>query len=230
MKALGFTPSRDLLHPEDIEQAMDRPVPTSEVKQCFSCHATAAVIGNQFDEQHLMPGVTCEDCHGPGEQHVVDMKAFMNGDLSRQSKSDIVDSRYLDPNDQVDFCGACHGTWWDVKLSGTTGPSTTRSAPYRLVESKCWGKYGASRLVCTSCHDPHKPLNTDDASYDHVCLRCHNTSMRAALTREHPGKACPVGKHDCASCHMPKVYVKEMHADFTDHRIRIVRPGEPFPN
>jgi hypothetical protein len=28
---------------------------------------------------------------------------------------------------------------------------------------------------------------------------------------------------------MPKVYVKEMHDTFTDHRIRIARAGEPFP-
>ena len=110
LKGLGFTPSRDLLHPKSVEEAMDRQVPPEEVKHCFSCHATAAVINGQFDEQHLMPGVTCEDCHGPGAQHVTDMKAFMNGDLSKQSKSDIFDSRYLDPNDQVEFCGACHGT------------------------------------------------------------------------------------------------------------------------
>ncbi len=225
---LGFTPSRDLLHPKDVEEAMDRQVPAAEVKQCFSCHTTAAVIGDQFNEEHLIPGVTCEACHGPGARHVADMKALMNGDLSAQ-KNDIFNSAHLSPNDAVDFCGACHGTWWDVKLSGTHGPSTTRSAPYRLVESKCWGKTGDSRLVCTSCHDPHVPLQTDDASYDHACLRCHNTTVGAALTAEHPGKACPVAKKDCTSCHMPKVYVKEMHADFTDHCIRIVHPGEPFP-
>ncbi|MGH9588367.1 MAG: multiheme c-type cytochrome [Acidobacteriaceae bacterium] len=229
LKGLGFTPSRDLLHPKDVEQAMDRLVPPSEVKKCFSCHTTASVIGNQFDEQHLIPGVTCEACHGPGAKHVADMKALMTGELSAGKQDDIFNSAHLLPNDQVDFCGACHGTWWDVKLSHVTGPSEARSAPARLVTSKCWGKTGDSRLVCTSCHDPHLPLNTDDASYDHACLQCHNTVIGAALTKEHPGKACPVAKKDCASCHMPKVYVKEMHNYFTDHRIRIARAGEPFP-
>ena len=120
-------------------------------------------------------------------------------------------------------------TWWDVRFTGRPGASTTRSAPYRLVTSKCWGKTGDARLVCTACHDPHVPLQTDDASYDHACLRCHNNHVGAALTAEHPGKACPVAKKDCSSCHMPKVYVKEMHDNFTDHRIRIAHPGEPFP-
>lgn len=229
IKGLGFTPGRDLLHPNDVDQAMDRLVPPSEVKKCFSCHATEAVIGDQFDEQRLIPGVTCEDCHGPGAKHVADMKALMKGDLKAAAQNDIFNSAHLLPNDAVDFCGACHATWWDVKLAGTKGPSETRSAPARLVTSKCWGNVGDPRLVCTACHDPHLPLNTDEASYDHACLRCHNTAVGAALTAEHPGKACPVAKHDCASCHMPKVYVKEMHDNFTDHRIRIARAGETFP-
>jgi hypothetical protein len=228
MKTLGFTPSRDLPSPKDVEEAMDRQVPLSEIKHCFSCHSTAAVIGDQFDEEHLIPGVTCESCHGPGARHVAAMKKLVKGDLS-ETQNDIFNSAHLPPNDAVDFCGACHGTWWDVKLSHTTGPSTTRSAPYRLVTSKCWGKTGDARLVCTACHDPHLPLQTDDASYDHACLRCHTSSLDATPKAEHPGKACPVAKKDCVSCHMPKVYVKEMHADFTDHRIRIAHPGEPFP-
>jgi hypothetical protein len=29
---------------------------------------------------------------------------------------------------------------------------------------------------------------------------------------------------------MVKVYVPEMHSNFTDHRIRIAKPGEPFPD
>jgi hypothetical protein len=32
------------------------------------------------------------------------------------------------------------------------------------------------------------------------------------------------------SCHMPKVDVPEMHYAFTDHWIRIVRPGETYPD
>jgi hypothetical protein len=29
---------------------------------------------------------------------------------------------------------------------------------------------------------------------------------------------------------MPKINVPVMHSDFTDHRIRIVRKGEPYPD
>ncbi len=44
----------------------------------------------------------------------------------------------------------------------------------------------------------------------------------------HPG-VCPVATAKCTSCHMPKVYVPEMHDNFTDHRIRIAKAGEAFP-
>ena len=33
----------------------------------------------------------------------------------QQSRGDIFNSAHLDPTDSVEFCGACHGTWWDVK-------------------------------------------------------------------------------------------------------------------
>ena len=225
---LGFTPSRDLPNPKDIDEAMYRQVPASEVSRCFNCHSTASNIGDSFNEATLIPGVTCEACHGPGATHAAGMKDFLAGKPA-PVKTDIFNSAHLSPSDQVDFCGACHGTWWDVKLSGTKGVSTARSAPYRLVTSKCWGTKGDARLVCTACHDPHQQLQTSAADYDHACLKCHVNAAGVALTADHPGKACPVAKKDCTSCHMPKEYVPEMHDNFTDHRIRIAKAGAPFP-
>ncbi len=231
-QALGFTPSRALANPKDVEEAMERQVPPSEVQHCFSCHTTASTIGDSFHEDTLLPGVTCEACHGPGLKHVTQMKEFLAGGAA-PGQTAVFNSAHLTPSDQVDFCGACHGTWWDVKLSGTHGVSTTRSAPYRLVTSKCWGTKGDARLVCTACHDPHQPLQTQAAAYDHACLKCHLNAAASTPTpdqiADHPGKACPVAKKDCTSCHMPREYVPEMHDNFTDHRIRIAKANEPFP-
>ena len=224
---IDFTPTRALLSPSGVEEAMDRPVPQSEVLRCFGCHTTGSNIGGHFDETHLVPGVTCEACHGPGTGHVQSMTTGVTGAAS-DAKPAIFNSAHLDPVDAVDYCGACHSTWWDVKLTGVKGVSTTRSAPYRLVMSKCWGK-GDARLVCTACHDPHEQLQTDAAAYDKVCLNCHANSVGASQAKGHQNAACPVANSRCTSCHMPKVYVPEMRDKFTDHRIRIARAGEPFP-
>jgi Cytochrome c554 and c-prime len=226
LKNLGFTPDRDLASPKDLAEAMYRPVETQEIQRCFGCHTTASDIGGKFDEAHLIPGVTCEACHGPGANHVRAMNfpsAVPNADGVA-----IFNSAHLNPVEAVEFCGACHGSWWDVKLAGVKGVSTTRSAPYRLVTSRCWGK-GDQRLECTACHDPHAPLQTEAAGYDKACLGCHLNAQGVKPSASHPGRTCPVGTENCTSCHMPKVYVPEMHDTFTDHRIRIVKAGEPFP-
>ena len=229
LKNLGFTPTRDLQSPRDIDEAMYRPVSSTEVSRCFGCHTTASTISDRFDEEHLILGVTCEACHGPGAKHVAAMKDFMKGNLDGGAPGDIFNSAHLDPIDSVEFCGACHGTWWDVKNSGAKGVATARSAPYRLVTSKCWGK-GDVRLTCIACHDPHEQLQTNSATYDHACLKCHAaTTGSAKPSTDHPTAVCPVATKNCTSCHMQKVYVPEMHSDFTDHRIRIVRTGESFP-
>jgi hypothetical protein len=223
---LDFTPARALDAPKDLEEATSRPVDAAEIGRCFGCHTRASTIGEHFDEQNLMLGVTCEACHGPGGNHVVAQQVALatNGEAARGT---IFNPAKLIPVDSVDFCGACHGTWWDVKLSGAKGVTTAKSQPYRLQGSKCWGK-GDARLTCVACHNPHAPLQTDAAAYDSVCMSCH-VANGEKHTATRAGAACPVGTKDCVSCHMQKVYVPEMHFKFTDHRIRVIHPGDTYP-
>jgi hypothetical protein len=69
----------------------------------------------------------------------------------------------------------------------------------------------------------------DAASYDAKCLACHVT-RGVKTSPDHPGKSCPVGVKGCVTCHMPPAEIPSMHAPFTDHRIRIARKGEIFPD
>jgi Cytochrome c554 and c-prime len=228
LKTLHFTPDRALTTAKDLDEAMYRPVETSEIRRCFACHTTAPNIANQFDEKNLIPGVTCEACHGPGAKHVAAMQAAKVANMQPSAEGTIFNAAQLAPADSVDFCGSCHATWWDVKLSGVKGVSNAKSQPYRLEGSKCWGK-GDQRLTCVACHDPHQPLQTDTTAYDANCLSCHLATVSEKKTADHPGAACPLSTKNCASCHMPKVYVPEMHYNFTDHRIRLARVGDPYP-
>lgn len=239
LKTLGFTPARALLSPADIDEAMYRVIPQAEVLECFNCHTTAASVGGSFDEKHLIPGIKCEACHGAGLKHVNAMHSRRAGG-KQVDKMEIFNPANLSPTDSVEFCGACHGSWWDVKLAKVRGVSTARSAPYRLVTSKCWGKGDDARLTCTACHNPHEPLETRPAAYDSACLKCHalrsssnssqsTTSKTHAADRVRFASACPTASANCTTCHMQKVFVPEMNDTFTDHRIRIARAGEPFP-
>ncbi|HXY24706.1 MAG TPA: multiheme c-type cytochrome [Candidatus Acidoferrum sp.] len=227
---LNFTPTRALLDPRDLEEARSRAVGIAEVQRCFSCHSVTSKIGEDFDTSRLVKGVTCEGCHGPGLKHAIAMEAsaLQQGVGEEEGKQLIFDPGKLSPGDAVDFCGSCHGTWWDIKLTNVVGIANVRAQPYRLMSSKCWGK-GDPRIRCAACHDPHQDLVEDDASYDEKCLACH-VATGAKPTADYPGRRCPVGGKNCAGCHMPKIEVPGMHHTFADHRIRIVKPGEPIPD
>jgi hypothetical protein len=213
---LDFTPARGDDTPRTVGEAMGRMVGGVEVRRCFGCHSTAAVAQEVFEPGAATPGITCEACHGPGRRHV----SAMRERRTAEGKAAILNPAHLDPADSVDFCGACHTTFWDVKLADEKGIAALRSQPYRLLSSKCWSG-GDRRLTCIACHNPHRPLVRDAGSYDARCLACH--AARGTAPSEPGSPACKVASTGCVTCHMPKYEVREMHHSFTDHLIRIVR-------
>jgi Cytochrome c554 and c-prime len=215
----------DVAHaiPVSLQSALGLKLSAEQRRGCFDCHTTATTTsGDHFEPERAVPGVTCESCHGPGADHI----AAVNLGVADSGYSMIFNPKGLNPTDSVDFCGACHRTWWDVVLMDERGPKSLRFPVYRLEKSRCWGK-GDPRITCVACHDPHKSLVQDDASYDRNCLSCH-TLKGAPPASDHPGAACPVATKDCVNCHMPKSEAAFVHSRFTDHMIRVVRPGEKF--
>lgn len=219
-----FTVDQPHAVPESMDKAIGRHLTSSEVQGCFNCHNTASFTNDRFEPELSIPGVTCEACHGPAADHIAAVKAG----LAEQGTTMIMNPRHLNPVDSVDFCGACHRTWWDVTLSGATGIKSLRFPPYRIENSRCWGK-GDTRLTCTACHDPHAPLQREAAYYDSRCLSCHVNAKDAKVTADHPGSACPVARKDCVSCHMPKARVEDIPVEFTDHQIRVVSSDAAIP-
>lgn len=225
LQNLDLTPGHSPKTPQNLDQALGRLIPPDTLRRCFGCHTTASTTRAGFNPSRLILGVDCEACHGPGAKHV----ELMDDEKNAEGRQAIFDPGNLGPVAQVDFCGACHRTWYDISVTGLKGAEDVRFQPYRLEGSRCWGD-GDARLTCVACHDPHKPLNHDPASYDEKCLACHASSRSQKPTHDHPGKACPVAAKNCVSCHMPRVDFPSMHAPFTDHRIRIARANSPYPD
>jgi hypothetical protein len=223
LDGLDFTAGHPRRAPSSLENALGRSVDVAEARLCFGCHATAATTSSRLDLNRLIPGVTCEACHGPGSAHVAAMKRGK----AEQSEKLIFNPRGLDPVDSVEFCGACHRSFWDVTSPELAGITDIRFQSYRLETSRCWGKHDA-RMTCVACHDPHQTLLRDLRSYDTQCLHCHVATGGSKASRDHPGAACRVSANDCVTCHMPRYEISGMHSKFTDHRIRIVRKGAPF--
>lgn len=232
IQGLDFTIGSPRAAPLTLEESVGHALSSDDARNCFSCHATGAVSDNRLQLEHAMPGVGCEACHGPGEKHVLAMNA------QKREAMQIFNPANLDADALgQEFCGACHRGVDEVSqmpnLGG--GVQNVRFQPYRLFNSPGHSPSDA-RLSCTACHDPHDDPSGDVSFYDAKCLACHQTGasnrqpsrVGVALSKR-LAKPCLVSNRRCVTCHMPKVDIGA-HFKFTDHRIRTVRPGDPYPN
>ncbi len=231
--ALDFTIGYPRDVPSSLDEAAGRAISMDEARHCFACHGTGAAYGNQLELDRLIPGVTCEACHGPGVDHIAAMQAkkFQN-------------ERIFNPGgmgaDELaqEFCGSCHRSAEQVSSNKLLrGLISVRFQPYRIFTSRSHDP-DDKRMACTACHNPHENPVQDMAFYDAKCFACHRSSqsLKSAATAKaetkegRTSKPCPVAQRLCVSCHMPKVEFPGSHFKFTDHRIRIAKAGEPFPN
>ena len=225
---LGTTPGDSRITPHTITEAMGRELPIWETRTCFNCHASGALENGDLTLKKLTAGLNCERCHEGAQQHMTDA-------LQDNFKTVPPHLRRMTAQETSNFCGQCHRTWDTVVRNHWHGPAFVRFQPYRLQNSRCFIA-NDRRISCTACHDPHQQVNHDAAFYDTKCLACHGeakpTAVRASLTEpaQPMFKQCPVAKSNCVTCHMPKVSLPGGHAVFTDHEIRIVHPGDPYPN
>jgi hypothetical protein len=222
IQGLDFTIPHSRSLPESLQDGLGRPMSVEAAQGCFACHSTAAVSGAQLQLDHLMPGVTCEGCHGPGEKHLAAIKAG-------RKNLQVFNPANLEADElSQEFCGACHVSFEKALLMPKQGgENNLRYQPYRIFNSR--GHTGDARISCIACHDPHDKLAEDAAFYDSKCLACHLTSRDQTKTAARKAAACPVSKERCTTCHMPKIDLPGGHAKFTDHWIRIVKAGEATP-
>jgi hypothetical protein len=201
--------------PQDITEAAGRRMDALGTRECFACHSNGGVAQGKLHFEGLVAGVGCQSCHGQAEKHV---EAMRSGDAAAAMMNHLAG---LTADETSELCGKCHRTWSQIAVSGPRGVNNVRFQPYRLANSKCFDP-ADPRIRCTACHDPHGALETNLASYDVKCGSCHSAAQHT--------KVCKVATKNCAGCHMPKVELPGAHAQFTDHQIRIVRAGAPYPN
>jgi hypothetical protein len=216
---LATTPGDGHVIPRDLTEAFGRKLSKWEAIQCFSCHATDSAKGENLNLESLRPGVGCERCHAGANQHMADAVRNNFSSLPKSLKA-------MNAEDTANFCGQCHRTWDATVRNRFHGPVDVRFQPYRLSNSRCF--VGSDkRISCLACHNPHEQANHNLISYDAKCLACHG---KTAASGGSSVKSCPVSTTNCVSCHMPRIPLPGGHAVFTDHLIRIVRPGEPYPD
>jgi DNA-directed RNA polymerase subunit RPC12/RpoP len=180
------TPSRD------PETALGIVQDAKTIYRCFDCHATA--VGPGPDVGSLIPGVTCERCHGAAGAHV-------------RTGAPLV--RLSGNRDRImNLCGSCHrlppGS--NAAEPEVRDPLSIRFAPVGLMASACYRK--SKDLSCVTCHDPHQDASQQASTYEPTCASCHQCGAGEAT--------------NCLHCHMQK-NSPAPYLTFTDHRIRVYR-------
>jgi hypothetical protein len=211
IEGLGITMGDDRIRPHDLMEAMGRKTSNQEIVACFTCHGTGGTSQGKLTLDSLKPGLTCEHCHTGAEAH---MQALAGGKPAPAPRK----LGEMAAEEMSSYCGQCHRTWESVVGMRLFGERNVRFQPYRLANSQCF-LGDDKRIRCTACHNPHADLVREETSYDRACLACHSVTQ----------KTCPVANKNCVSCHMPKVELPATPAVFTDHDIRVVHAGEPYP-
>jgi len=218
LNGLGPTLGGGNTLPANLLEAAGRKMSHDDKLRCFGCHATNAASGTHLTLETMILGVQCKHCHEAAETHL----AAMSGDAGKQAvPTELTRLRNLSAEQASTFCGRCHRTWAEIATQGIFGIADVRYQPYRLTGSKCYDPDDA-RISCLACHDPHSEASARPVDYDAKCESCHAGGKAHA-------RPCPVSKNNCVTCHMPKIELPGGHYRFSDHRIRIVKPGEPFP-
>jgi hypothetical protein len=196
--------------------------------RCLHCHTTwfrsvdASGSGPRGPEARDH-GIGCERCHGPGLNHVMAVESGF-------AELAIAQTSATPPNTRLRSCTECHAADGSVPPSD---PEFTRAQGTTLLFSRC---FTASKglIGCTTCHDPHRVLETSIAHYEAKCLSCHGATTSRhdagsspAVVREESRpipRNCPVNPtSQCISCHMPQVEDRSRRSRFTDHHIRVHR-------
>ena len=170
--AMAITPGQDAESRSPECTPHGNPLEANKTRKCIRCHSTQ-MSGRRdaiFDEDTMIPNISCERCHGPSREHVA---AARRGDAESRLSLPFGPERYT-ADDLLKMCGACHrhpsGT--PTAQIRANNPYLARFQPVGLMQSKCYTR-SAGGFSCVTCHDPHARASSDRASYDAKCLDCH---------------------------------------------------------
>ncbi|WP_445738485.1 tetratricopeptide repeat protein [Mariniflexile sp.] len=178
--------------------------------------------------------MNCEACHGPGKQHLDDVRRLGDKYASTGTMHMTLNTA---PKDLVDQCARCHmrreqfseafnfeGTMLDHYFPQLIEEPTYYADGQILDEDYVYGSFVQSKMyknnvACNNCHDSHslKLKFTGNA----LCAQCH-VPDKYNTTKHHFHKM-GTDAALCINCHMPGKYY--MGNDFRrDHSFRVPRP------
>ena len=208
---------------------------------CRDCHVSHLsthydLVADSYHTTWVEPGISCETCHGPGEEHLR---------LCRAERCEVPGAMGIGTfgaytHQQVnDACAGCHARM--MPLTGGFVPGEPFFDHHDLVglehpdyypdgrdlgENYTLTSWMMSRCVqggaldCTHCHTSSGRFRFADHP-DRACMPCHDERVRDAVTHTNHPQESPGSR--CVACHMPTTEFARMRR--SDHSMRPPMPA-----
>jgi Tfp pilus assembly protein PilF len=203
---------------------------------CYSCHVSQLSTNYDLktDTYHTVwaePGINCETCHGPSEEHNRVCREAPKGTVPADLK--IISAKRFTADQHNATCSACHAKM--IPLTATFTPGDKFFDHYDLITLENPDFYPDGRdlgenytytswlmspclqsgkLHCVTCHTSsgRYRFKAEEKAND-ACMPCHAEKVNNAPVHTHH-KAGSKG-NQCVSCHMPMTSFARMNR--TDH-------------
>jgi tetratricopeptide (TPR) repeat protein len=212
---------------------------------CYGCHVSQLSTNydlntDSYNTTWAEPGINCETCHGPADQHV---KAYQKAAVTGNEPDDLklISAKKLSVEQINSMCNSCHAKLSPV--SASFKPGEKYFDHYSLVTLEHLDFYPDGRdlgenytmttwrmspcvksgkLDCMHCHTSSGRYRfTDSDKANDVCMPCHKERVENAEAHTHHRTDSEAGK--CIACHMPMT--KFAHMNRSDHSMRPPAPA-----
>lgn len=212
---------------------------------CYGCHVSHLVKNydvstDSYNTQWKEPGINCETCHGPAEEHVrVCTEAGKDKVPDDLKLTTVTQSRGYTANQVDTACAICHAKM--IPLTAEFVPGEDFFQHYDLITLEDLDFYPdgrdlgenytmtlwrmspcvkAGKLDCIYCHTSSGRYRFKTGNPNQACTSCHQD--KAKDFKEHTHHDPEDGVDKCIQCHMPMTDFARMKR--SDHSMRPPMP------
>jgi len=190
---------------------------------CYNCHVSQLSTNYDLktDTYHTIwaePGINCETCHGPGEEHNKIARATPKG--QPLTEYGLIRTKIMTKEQRNDLCSSCHAK--GIPLTPEYRPKERFFDHFDLVTLEDPDFYPDGRdlgenytltswtmspcaksgkLDCIHCHTSSGRYRFKSEKFNDACMPCHEERVKNAPGHTHHQEGSP--GNNCISCHMP---------------------------
>jgi tetratricopeptide (TPR) repeat protein len=209
---------------------------------CHGCHVSQLATNYDLDTDSyrtawVEPGINCETCHGPGDEHIRVCREAPEG--QPPADLEIILTTAFDEQQMNDLCASCHAKARPLSTAYRPGDPFFDHFDLSTLEHQDYYPDGrdlgenythttwllspclkSETLDCMHCHTSSGRFRQKDDP-NQACMPCHEDKVGDPAT--HSRHQAGGDGSRCISCHMPATWFARMKRH--DHSMRPPRPA-----